>query len=93
MFKFDRSLVDEILQVGEEVEVVITGKVLYNGDYADFEGVVVIRVIDKGNEKPDVGGGNGTGNGRDTAPGQNKEPGDRAIGKAKGKETAPGQNK
>lgn len=31
--------------------------------------------------------------GKDTAPGQNKEPGESATGKAIGKETAPGQNK
>ena len=91
MFKFDRSLVVQVLQAGEEVEVVITGKVLYNGDYADFEGVTVIRVIDKGNEKSD--GGRGNGNGKEDAPGQNKEPGNNANGKANGKDTAPGQNK
>jgi hypothetical protein len=33
---------------GDEVEMTVTGKVFYNGGYADFEGSGTIRVIDKG---------------------------------------------
>ena len=36
---------------------------------------------------------NGAGQGNESAPGQNKEPGESTGGKAKGKENAPGQNK
>jgi len=52
MVKFDRTAVKEILPVGDEVEVIITGKIQY--DYGsdtvlfDFEGQDVIKVIDKG---------------------------------------------
>lgn len=43
MVKFDRSAVQEILEVGDEVEIVITGEVA--GEY--FEGSDTIRVKDK----------------------------------------------
>ncbi len=49
MVKFERSLVQEILAPGENVELTLTGKVFYNQGLADFEGKDYIRVIDKGN--------------------------------------------
>lgn len=47
MVKFDRGAVQEILEAGENVELVIVGKVLYNTGLVDFEGSEVIRVINK----------------------------------------------
>ncbi len=46
MVKFDRTLVQELLEVGDEVEIVITGEL----DGTSFEGTDIIRVIDKGND-------------------------------------------
>lgn len=43
MVKFDRSTVQEILEVGEEVEITVTGKVAGTS----FEGSDTIRVIDE----------------------------------------------
>jgi len=52
MVKFDKTAVKEILPVGDEVTVTVTGGVEYdNGNdiaLADFEGQDVIRVIDNG---------------------------------------------
>lgn len=48
MVKFDRSKVQTILSLGSEVPVTITGKVFHNGNYIDFKGSDVIRVIEKG---------------------------------------------
>jgi len=47
MVKFDRLDVQSILEVGDEVKIMITGK-LINGK--PFEGSDIIRVIDKGKE-------------------------------------------
>ena len=49
--KFDREDLREDLPTGDEVERTVTGKVFYNGDYADFEGRDTVRVIDKGEGK------------------------------------------
>ena len=52
MVKFDKTAVKEILPVGDEVTVTVTGGVEYDNGYdialADFEGQDVIRVIDNG---------------------------------------------
>ena len=52
MVKFDRTAVKDILEVGDEVTVTVTGGVEYdNGNdiaLADFQGQDVIRVIDNG---------------------------------------------
>ena len=50
MVKFDREAVAEILPVGGEVPVTITGE-LTNGTY--FEGTDIIRVMDRGQCKGD----------------------------------------
>ena len=49
--KFDREDLRKDLPTGDEVEMTVTGKVFYNGGYADFEGSDTIRVIDKGEGK------------------------------------------
>lgn len=46
MVKFDRDSVQEILEVGDEVEIVITGELTGTS----FEGTDTIRVIDKSND-------------------------------------------
>ena len=46
MVKFDRDSVQGILEVGDEVEIVITGEL----DGTSFKGTDTIRVIDKGND-------------------------------------------
>jgi len=51
MVKFDKSEVQAILSPGEEVNLILTGKVLHNGDYIDFKGFDVIRVINQGKGK------------------------------------------
>jgi len=48
MVKFDRQAVQKILEIGENVELIISGKVFYNLGLADFEGFDETRVIDKG---------------------------------------------
>jgi len=48
MVKFDRSAVQGILQVGDEVEITVTGEL---NDETPFEGIDTIRVIDKGGKK------------------------------------------
>ena len=47
MVKFDRTSVQELLEVGDEVEIVITGELT---DGTSFEGTDTIRVIDKSND-------------------------------------------
>lgn len=47
MVKFDRSAVQDILEVGDEVEITVTGEVAGT----PFEGSDTIRVIDKGKGK------------------------------------------
>lgn len=49
MVKFDRSAVREIIEVGDEVEITITGELT---DGTHFEGSDTIRVIDKGKSTP-----------------------------------------
>jgi len=46
MVKFNRASVEEILEVGDEVEIVITGELTGTS----FEGTDTIRVIDKSND-------------------------------------------
>ncbi|MBE0516081.1 MAG: hypothetical protein IBX41_01650 [Methanophagales archaeon] len=53
MVKFDRSEVTEILEVGEEVDITVTGKT----DETEFEGSDTIRVIDKGGKNSDSDSG------------------------------------
>ncbi len=48
MVKFDRAAVQEILSVGDEVTITITGKVSYNEGLAHFEGSDIVRVIKPG---------------------------------------------
>jgi len=48
MVKFDRSDVQQILQVGDNVEITVTGEL---NDGKLFEGMDTIRVIDKGGKK------------------------------------------
>lgn len=45
VLKFDRASVQEMLQVGDETEITITGEL---ADGVTFVGVDTIRVIDKG---------------------------------------------
>lgn len=47
MVKFDRSAVQEILEVGDEVEITVAGEL----NVETFEGSDTIRVIDKGGKK------------------------------------------
>ena len=47
MVKFDRNSVQEMLEVGDEVEIVITGELT---DGTSFKGTDTIRVIDKSND-------------------------------------------
>jgi len=47
MVKFDRTSVQEIVEVGDEVDIVITGELT---DGTSFEGTDIIRVIDKSND-------------------------------------------
>ena len=52
MVKFDRNAVKELLEVGDEVQVTVTGGVEYDNGHdtglADFKGQDVIRVIEPG---------------------------------------------
>ena len=48
MVKFDRASIQDILDVGDEVEIIITGEL---ADGTSFEGKDTIRVIDKGKER------------------------------------------
>ncbi len=48
MVKFDRSAVQHILQVGDEIEITVTGEL---NDETPFKGSDTIRVIDKGGKK------------------------------------------
>jgi hypothetical protein len=48
MVKFDRSNVQEILEVGEEVEIIVAGELT---DGTPFEGTDTVRVIEKGKGK------------------------------------------
>ena len=59
--KFEREDLRADLPLGDEVSMTVTGKVLYSGGYADFEGVDLISVIDegKGNDGNDDGNGKG----------------------------------
>jgi len=65
-----------------DTEATLTGQTT-DGTY--ISGTDVVRLVPpKGKKEP---------KGKDDAPGQNKELGDNADGKAKGKDDAPGQNK
>ncbi|GEM_PF-6677528 len=46
--RFDREDLRKDLPTGEKVKMTVTGKVFYNGGYADFEGSDFIRVIKGG---------------------------------------------
>lgn len=48
MVKFDQSAVQDILETGEEVEIIITGKLI---DGSPFQGSDIIKVISKGKWK------------------------------------------
>ena len=66
----------------DDTEVTLTGE---TDSGTAFTGTVVIKIVPaKAQESVQ---------GNESAPGQNKEPGESAEGKAKGKESAPGQNK
>lgn len=45
MVKFERNKVQAILNPGEKVSITITGRVFHNGNYLDFRGSDIIRVI------------------------------------------------
>ncbi len=68
----------------DDTEVTLTG-VTDSGTV--FTGTDVIKIVPSNNESNEGVGG------KESAPGQNKEPGENAEGKAIGKESAPGQNK
>lgn len=50
MLKFDRTEVGEILEVGDEVDIIVTGD-LNDTDGTSFAGIDTIRVINKGGKK------------------------------------------
>lgn len=98
VISFDHDAVAETVEAGLDVEMVLEGPVS-GVDYID-----VISEKGKSELKGDEGAGdqnsgpgeednNGQGNGKDSAPGQNKESEKNAEGKAKGKGSAPGQDK
>jgi len=45
MVKFEREKVKSILNLGEKVPIIVTGKLFHNGKYLDFKGDDIIRVI------------------------------------------------
>lgn len=51
MVKFDKAEVQAILEPGEGVTLILTGKVFYNESYIDFKGSNTIRVINPGESK------------------------------------------
>jgi parallel beta-helix repeat protein len=51
LIKFDRQKVQESLDIGENVEMMITGELFHNGDDIDFKGSDTIRVINFGEGK------------------------------------------
>jgi len=83
VFKFDKQeLIAAIGEVedGDCVELFLTGSLF---DETDITGSDWMKIIDKGKDNPSEGAGNG--NGKESAPGLNKEPGEPAIGKGKNK--------
>jgi hypothetical protein len=93
--KFDKQeLIAALGEVedGECLIVTLTGELI---DVTTLSGSNIVRIIKKikNGEESVTEQGEGKAKGKETAPGQIKEPGTSAEGKAKGKETAPGQIK
>ena len=93
--KFDKQeLIAALGEVedGECLIVTLTGELI---DVTTLSGSDIVRIIKKikNGEESVTEQGEGKAKGKETAPGQIKEPGTSPVGKAKGKETAPGQIK